>query len=67
MRRMKIAYSLTAAGLRKLVAISSTEDAPRQKPATAADAVKPADGEAVRHDGAASDTVENRKQLDAPQ
>ena len=64
---MKIVYSLTAAGLKKLVVISSTEDAPRKEPATAGNPVKPAEVEAFRHNAAASDIVEIHKQVDALQ
>ena len=67
MRRMKIVYSLTAAGLKKLVVISSTEDEPSEEPATGGDPVKPPEVEAFRHNAAASDTVENYKQLDSLQ
>ena len=64
---MKIVYSLTAAGLKKLVVFSSTEDAPPKEPATGGNPVKPPKVEAFQHNAAASDTVEFHKQFDALQ
>jgi hypothetical protein len=64
---MKIVYSLTAAGLKKLVVISSMEDAPQKEPATGGYPVKSAEVEAFRHNGVAGDTVEIQKQLDSLQ
>jgi hypothetical protein len=61
---MKIVYSLTAAGLKRLVVISSTVDAPRKKPATGGNPVKPPEVEAFRHNAAASQNVEIPKQVD---
>jgi hypothetical protein len=67
MRRMKIVYSLTAAGLKQLDVICAPEDAPQKEPATAGNPAKPAEVEAFRHNGAASDSVEIHKQVDTSQ
>ena len=67
MRRMKIVYSLTAAGLQKLVVISSEDDAPRREPETASNPVNAAEVEAFRHNAAASDIVETHNQVDSRQ
>ncbi len=67
MRRMKIVYSLTAGGLKKLVVIASKEDAPRKEPATAGNPFKTSQLDASRNGGATSAIVENHEQLDALQ
>ena len=62
---MKIVYSLTAVGLKKLVVISSVEGAPRTDPATAGNPVNSTEVEAFQHNAAASDNVETHQQGDA--